>query len=132
MAMGGWASPEQFHAAVLALLREGPAALEQVMARLHAADGYGLSLNEFWNAHRRSVPARLNRLVAREAICKVLVRGRNVFAPAEGVLAEAAARFDLADPAARLVAADWVEEQGDPELAGLLRKARRWAFGPGA
>jgi hypothetical protein len=130
--MGDWVSPEQFRAAVLALLREGPATLTQVMARLHALNGYGLTPDEFWNGNFRFVPARLNRLVSRGAICKMLVKGRNVFAPAEGALAEAAARFDLADPATRLVAADWVEEQGQDELAGLLRKARRWAFGPGA
>jgi hypothetical protein len=130
--MGDWVSPEQFRAAVLALLREGPATLGQVMARLHALNGYGLTLDELWNGNFRLVTARLNRLVSREVICKVLVKGRNVFAPAEGVLAQAAATFDLADPATRLVAADWVGEQGQGELAGLLRKARRWTFGPGA
>ena len=52
--MGDWASPEQFRAAVLALLRERPATLEQVMARLHATDGYGLTLNEFWNGNFRT------------------------------------------------------------------------------
>jgi hypothetical protein len=128
--MGDWASPEQFREAVLALVRDRPATLEQIMARLHAINGYGLTLNEFWNGNWRSVPARLNRLVARGVIAKAFVRGRNYFVAGEAVR-EAAARFDLTDPSARLVAADFVEERGDPATADLLRKTKRWAFGPG-
>ena len=42
---------------------------------------------------------------------KLLIKGQNVYIPAEAV-AEVAAKFDLTDPVARLVAADWLEEQG--------------------
>jgi uncharacterized protein (TIGR02996 family) len=57
------------------------------------------------------------------------VGSRNVFVSAEAV-AEAAKRFDLGDPTARLIAADWLEEQGQGELAGLLRRAKRFTRGP--
>ena len=46
------------------------------------------------------------------------------------VVADVAGRFDLGDPVTRLVAADWLEEWGRGELAGLLRKARRFTCGP--
>jgi uncharacterized protein (TIGR02996 family) len=54
----------------------------------------------------------------------------NIFGAAEAV-AEVAKQFDLTDPAARLVAADWLEERGQSEIAGLLRRCRRWTFGDG-
>jgi uncharacterized protein (TIGR02996 family) len=46
------------------------------------------------------------------------------------VVADVAGRFDLGDPVTRLVAADWLKEWGRGELAGLLRKARRFTCGP--
>jgi uncharacterized protein (TIGR02996 family) len=61
---------------------------------------------------------------------KLLVGSRNIYVSAEAV-AEVAGRFDLSDPTARLVAADWLEERGQGEIAGLLRRCRRWTFGPG-
>jgi uncharacterized protein (TIGR02996 family) len=70
--------------------------------------------------------------LARQVWCKViavpLVMGRYVYVPAEAVV-DVAGRFDQADPVARLVAADWLEERGRGELAGLLRRARRFTCG---
>lgn len=60
----------------------------------------------------------------------LLVGGKNIYLHRDAVKA-AAYRFDLQDATARLIAADWVADQGDEVLAGLLRKARRVTFGSG-
>jgi len=60
---------------------------------------------------------------------QLLVGSRNVYVSAEAVQ-EAARRFDLQGPTARLIAADWLEERGQGALAGLLRRARRFTFSP--
>jgi uncharacterized protein (TIGR02996 family) len=79
--------------------------------------------------NRGTFPDRLARQVRGRVTAKLLVRGQNVYVPAEAV-ADVAGRFDLTDPVARLVAADWLEERGQGELAGLLRRARRFTCGP--
>jgi uncharacterized protein (TIGR02996 family) len=79
--------------------------------------------------NRSTFPGRLLRQVRAKVTAKLLVKGQNLYLLAEAV-AEVAGRFDLSDPVARLVAADWLEERGQGELAGLLRRARRFTCGP--
>ncbi len=113
--------PKAFDAAVLALLQERPRTAREILVHLYVTRGHCTSRGTF--------PDRLARQVRRRVVAKLLVQGKNLYVPAEAV-ADVAARFDLADPGARLVAADWLEEQGQGELAGLLRKARRFTCGP--
>jgi uncharacterized protein (TIGR02996 family) len=112
--------PKAFDAAVLAYLRKKPAAAPEILAHLYA--NYGDCTNP------GTFPNRLKRQVRGRVTAKLLVKGQNVYVPAEAV-AEVAGRFDLTDPATRLVAADWLDEQGQSELAGLLRRARRFTCG---
>jgi uncharacterized protein (TIGR02996 family) len=112
--------PKAFDAVVLALLRQRPATAPEILAHLLA--NYGDCTNP------GTFQMRLKRQVRWKVTAKLLVKGQNVYVPAEAV-AEVAGRFDLNDPVARLVAADWLDEQGKGELAGLLRKARRFTGG---
>ena len=113
--------PKAFDAAVLAFLRRKPATAPEILGHLYA--NYGGCTNP------GTFQMRLKRQVRGKVTAKLLVKGQNVYVPAEAV-ADVAGRFDLTDPVARLVAADWLEEQGQGELAGLLRKARRFTCGP--
>src|SRR5438477_6886485 len=100
------------------MVHHRPSTLEDVMATLRSlASDKGASLQDFWNRHWRAVPARLDRMVRNKVVAKVLVKGRNYFVPGETVR-EVADRFDLSDPTARLVAADYLEERGQEQLAG--------------
>jgi uncharacterized protein (TIGR02996 family) len=113
--------PRAFDAAVLAFLGKKPATAPEILAHLYAS--YGRCTN------RGTFQMRLIRQVRARVTAKLLVKGKNIYVPAEAV-ADVAGRFDLADPVARLVAADWLDEQGKEELAGLLRRARRFTCGP--
>jgi uncharacterized protein (TIGR02996 family) len=113
--------PKAFDAAVLAFLGKRPATAPEILAHLHA--GYGECTNT------GTFQMRLNRQVRWKVTAKLLIKGQNLYVPADAV-ADVAGRFDLTDPVARLVAADWLDEQGREELAGLLRKARRFTCGP--
>ncbi len=113
--------PKAFDAAVLAFLRQRPATAPEILAHLLATYGHC--------THPGTFPERLVRQVRRGVTTKLLVKGQNVYVPGEAV-ADVAGRFDLDDPTARLVAADWLEEQGRGELAALLRQARRFTGGP--
>jgi uncharacterized protein (TIGR02996 family) len=73
---------------------------------------------------------RLKSRVNNGLLVKLLVKGENHYLLTEQLLG-AEREFDLTDPAARLVAADWLEERGQPELARLLRQARRFTCGAG-
>lgn len=120
-----------FLTVVVGMASHRPSTLEDIMTTLRSLAGdKGESLQAFWNRHWRAVPARLRRLVEKGLLAKAFVKGRNYFIPGEAV-AEAAKQFDLHDPTARLIAADWLEERGQEEIAGLLRQAKRWAFGDG-
>ncbi len=113
-----------FRKALVKALKAGPATAEQLLARMKAAgvrSAYPLTT-------AKALVRRLGAYGRRSVVAQLLVGGRNVFVPAEA-LQEAAKRFDLADPTARLVAADWLEEQGQGEVAGLLRRAKRFTFG---
>jgi len=115
-----------FKKAIDEALREGPATAARLFQRMRVArirTAYPIT----------SVRVLTRRLCSRcrsGLAAQLLVGTRNVFVAAEAV-AEAAERFDLGDRAARLVAADWLEERGQEEVAGLLRKARRITFGRG-
>jgi uncharacterized protein (TIGR02996 family) len=113
--------PKAFDAAVLAFLRERPRTAREILVHLYATHGDC--------TNRSTFPDRLRRQVRCRVTAKLLVKGQNVYVPGEAV-ADVAARFDLNDPAARLVAADWLEERGQEGLAALLRKARRFTGGP--
>jgi uncharacterized protein (TIGR02996 family) len=112
--------PKAFDAAVLACLRERPRTTPEILADLYATHGRCTARSIF--------PERLKRQVRDRVVAKLLVKGQNVYIPADTV-AEVAGRFDLTDPVARLVAADWLEERGQGELAGLLRRAKRFTCG---
>ena len=113
--------PKAFDAAVLALLRRQPATAHEILTHLLATYGDCTNPGTF--------QMRLKRQVRWKVTAKLLVKGQNVYVPAEAV-AEVAGRFDLNDPVARLVAADWLDERGQGEVAGLLRRARRFTCGP--
>jgi uncharacterized protein (TIGR02996 family) len=113
--------PKAFDAAVLTFLRERPRTAPEILAHLYATHGRC--------TNRGTFQMRLVRQVRGRVTAKLLVKGKNVYVPAEAV-ADVAGRFDLTDPVARLVAADWLEERGQGELAGLLRKAKRFTCGP--
>jgi hypothetical protein len=106
---------------VLAFLRQQPATAPEILAHLYRR--YGVR-----STHSYTFPTRLARQVRRQVTAKLLVKGQDVYVPAEAV-ADVKAQFDLAGPEARLVAADWPEERGQGELAGLLRRARRFTGG---
>jgi uncharacterized protein (TIGR02996 family) len=112
--------PKAFDAAVLAFLGKKPATAPEILAHLYATHGHC--------TNRGTFPDRLLLQVRAKVTAKLLVKGQNIYIPAE-VVADVAGRFDLADPVARLVAADWLEERGQGEVAGLLRKARRFTCG---
>ena len=114
--------PKAFDAAVLAYLRQRPATQAEVLAHLYRRYGPRCT-------NRGTFPMRLARQVRDRVTAKLLIKGTNVYVPAEAV-ADVAGRFDLTDPVARLVAADWLDERGQGELAGLLRKAKRFTCGP--
>jgi hypothetical protein len=96
--------PKAFDAAVLAFLGKQPATAPEILAHLYATHGRC--------TNRGTFPGRLVRQVRAKVTAKLLVKGQNVYLPAEAV-AEVAGRFDLSDPAARLVAADWLDDQGN-------------------
>ncbi len=114
-----------FKKALEEALKQGPATAAQLMERMQVArirTAYPIT----------SVKVLSRRLGSRcraGQAAQLLVGSRNVYVSAEAVQ-EAAGRFDLQDPTARLIAADWLEEQGQGELAGLLRRARRFTCGP--
>ena len=112
--------PKAFDAAVLAFLGKKPATAPEMLAHLYAT--YGRCTN------RGTFPGRLLRQVRTRVTAKLLIKGKNLYIPAEAV-ADVTGSFDLADLVARLVAADWLEERGQGEVAGLLRKARRFTCG---
>jgi hypothetical protein len=114
--------PRAFDAAVLAFLRQQPATRAEVLAHLYRNYG-GRCTN------RGTFQMRMARQVRGRVTAKLLVKGKNLYIPAEAV-ADVAGRFDLSDPVARLVAADGLEERDQGELAGLLRKAKRFTCGP--
>jgi uncharacterized protein (TIGR02996 family) len=114
--------PTAFDAAVLAFLRQQPATRVEVLTHLYQRYG-GRCTN------RGTFQMRMVRQVRGRVTAKLRVKGQNVYIPAD-MVAEVASRFDLAEPVARLVAADWLEERGQGELAGLLRRARRFTCGP--
>lgn len=72
---------------------------------------------------------RLKSRIKKGLLAKLLVKGRNVYLLPEQLLG-AEREFDLTDPAARLIAADWLEERGKEGLARLLRQAKRFTCGP--
>jgi hypothetical protein len=113
--------PKAFDAAVLAFLRKQPATAPEILAHLYATHGRC--------THDGTFLERLARQVRSRATAKLLVKGQNVYVPAEAV-ADVAAKFDLTDPVARLVAADWLAEQGKEGLARQLRQAGRFTCGP--
>jgi uncharacterized protein (TIGR02996 family) len=114
-----------FKKALEAALKEGPATVAQLFKRMRVA------------RIRTANPITTEKVLARRlaarcrwgVVAQLLVGNRNVYVPAEAV-ADVAGRFDLCDPVARLVAADWLDEQGQGEVAGLLRRARRFTCGP--
>jgi uncharacterized protein (TIGR02996 family) len=114
-----------FKKALEEALKGGPATAAQLLDRMRVArirTAYPIT----------SVKVLARRLASRcraGMAAQLLVGNRNVFVSAAAVQ-EAARRFDLQDPTARLIAADWLEEQGQGELAGLLRRARRFTCGP--
>jgi uncharacterized protein (TIGR02996 family) len=107
-------------------LKEGPATAAQLFRRMRVdriRTAYPIT----------SVRVLTRRLCSRcrsGTAAQLLVGTRNVFVAAEAV-AEVAKQFDLSDRAARLVAADWLEERGQGEVARLMRRARRVTFGQG-
>jgi uncharacterized protein (TIGR02996 family) len=114
-----------FKKALEEALKGGPATAAQLLDRMRVArirTAYPITA-------AKVLARRLASRCRRGAAAQLLVGGRNIFVPAEAV-AEVAGRFDLTDPVARLVAADWLEERGQGELAGLLRKAKRFTCGP--
>jgi hypothetical protein len=78
--------PKAFDAAVLAFLRQRPATAPEILAHLYAS--YGRCTN------RGTFQMRLRRQVRCKVTAKLLVKGRNVYVPAEAV-ADVAGRFDL-------------------------------------
>lgn len=114
-----------FKKALEKALTSGPATTEQLFARMKATGVRSVFPVTTVKALARRLAGRCRRGIA----AQLLVGNRNLFVSAES-LQEAAKRFDLADPTARLVAADWLEEQGQAEVAGLRRRARRLTFGP--
>jgi hypothetical protein len=120
-----------FKKALDAALRQGPADAVTLLGRLYEAG---------WKPKRRpedsvhglhnSMQHRLGWRCQRGGMAaKMLVGQVNVYVAA-GAVREVAARFDLNDPQARLVAADFLEDRGQTEVAGLLRRCRKWTFGP--
>jgi hypothetical protein len=105
-------------------LKGGPATAAQLFRRMRV------------DRIRTAYPITSVRILARRLgsrcrsgmAAQLLVGTRNVFVSAEAV-AEAAKQFDLSDRASRKVAADWLDERGQGEIAGLLRRCRKWTFG---
>jgi uncharacterized protein (TIGR02996 family) len=110
-------------------LRAGPCDAPTLVGRMYAA-GWKPSRRPEESAHglHNSVQHRMDGRCRRGQAARLLVGNRNVYVSA-GAVAEVSGRFDLSDPAARLIAADWLEERGRGEVAALLRRAKRWTFG---
>ena len=90
-----------FKKALLEALKAGPATAAQPLVRMKAArvrTVYPLTT-------AKVLARRLGTRCRRGVVAQLLVGSRNIFVAAEAV-AEVAGRFDLADPVARLVAAD--------------------------
>jgi hypothetical protein len=73
---------------------------------------------------------RLKGQVNDGLLANLLVKGENQYLRTEQLLGAERA-IDLSDPAARLIAADWLEERGQQGLARLLRRAKRFTCGAG-
>src|SRR5437588_2901145 len=95
--------------AILAFLRGGPRPWQDVHKHVLKAVGYV--------GGGRHFTGRLDRLVRRGLIVKMLVKGRNLYLLPDAL--EALAGADLSDRAERQMAADLLEEQGDEDTASL-------------
>jgi uncharacterized protein (TIGR02996 family) len=111
--------PKALTEALRAALAGGPRTQDELYAAV-SPKGHTLAGSHFF--------VRLKSRVKNGLLAKLLVKGTNQYLLTEQLLG-AEREFDLSDPAARLVAADWLEERGQPELARLLRQARRFTCG---
>jgi hypothetical protein len=108
--------------AILAFLANGPKGWQEVHAHVcQLRIGYVAGDRHFMN--------RLERLVKRGALAKLLVKGRNLYLLPDALKGLSGA--DLGDSAERQMAADLLEEQGDEATAKVLRSARRFQRGKG-
>jgi uncharacterized protein (TIGR02996 family) len=124
-----------FRKALAEALRAGPCDAPTLVERMYAA-GWQPSRRPEESVHglHNSMQHRMDWRCRRGMAAKLLAGNKNVYVSAEAVavaVAEVSGRFDLSDPTARLIAADWLEERGRGEVAALLRRCRRWTFGPG-
>jgi uncharacterized protein (TIGR02996 family) len=114
-----------FKKALEEALKKGPATAAQLLDRMRVArirTAYPIT-------SVKQLARRLGSRCRAGLAAQLLVGSRNVYVSTQAVQ-EAAKRFDLGDPTARLIAADWLEERGQGELAGLLRRAKRFTCGP--
>jgi len=112
-------TPKKFDAALREELAAAPLPSRQLLPAVQR-HGYTNAGTDF--------TLRLNRRVRRGLLAKLLVKGTNLYLLPEQLLG-AERQFDLTDTAARLIAADWLEERGKEDLARLLRQAKRFTCG---